>query len=543
MIINTWRLMKFLLILVAILTLFLAASLVIRTPVGKSLLCIPIKFPARAQQQPALPMVAPAEAESLRAKKVLPIEVIIPEGAGHIVEGSRSKSGTERVVIHIQDIHTNYEAQKNLSRIIETLVKSKGLKLIMVEGGWGNVSLSYLRSYADRERRLEVAEEYLKAGKISGEEYLDIISDYDLDLEGLENESLYRANLDAFFEIEKFRQEGTRELAVLKTAIEKIKKKLYSSPLLELEKAGQDYENKKISLADYYKYINLQAKKTRQELMGFPNFREFMKVIESEKHISFPSVEKERSNLIEKLSKRLPKQKLTALVTKSLEFRLNKLTPAEYHGYLIKEAGETGESLDNYPNLKKYVGYISSHEEIDTAVLFEEAEQLLLKVKDKLVTNSNQRRINEISTSLEVLDNFLNLKLVPNDFKYYKEHRNDFITANWIDFLNTQIKRNKLKISLARPASIIDKNLATLVKFYDLANERDDTFVKNTIKLMNEKKQNLAVLIAGGFHTPALTQKLRECAISYVVMAPHTTQQTDPELYRHILKYKSGREE
>lgn len=543
MIINTWRLRKFLLVLAAILILFLAVSLVIRTPLGKSLLSIPIKFPARAQQQPALPVAAPAEAESLKAKKVLPIEVIVPEGAGHIVEGFKSKSSSEKVVIHIQDIHTNYEAQKNLSRIIETLVKNKGLKLIMVEGGWGNVSLSYLRSYADRERRLEVAEEYLKAGKISGEEYLDIISDYDLDLEGLENESLYRANLDAFFEIEKFRQEGSRELAVLRTAVEKLKKKLYPSSLLELEKAGEDYENKKISLADYYKYINLQARKTRQGLTGFSNFREFMKVIESEKHISFPSVEKERSNLIEKLSKRLPKQKLTALVTKSLEFRLNKLTPAEYHGYLIKEAGEAGESLDNYPNLKKYVDYISSHEEIDTAMLFEEAEQLLLKVKDKLATNSNQRRINEISASLEVLDNFLNLKLVPNDFKYYKERRNDFITASWIDFLNTQIRRNKLKISLARPVSVIDKNLATLVKFYDLANERDDTFVKNTIKLMNEKKQNLAVLIAGGFHTPTLTQKFRECAISYVVMAPHTTQQTDPELYRHILKYKSGREE
>ena len=60
---------------------------------------------------------------------------------------------------------------------------------------------------------------------------------------------------------------------------------------------------------------------------------------------------------------------------------------------------------------------------------------------------------------------------------------------------------------------------------------------------MNEKEQKLAVLIAGGFHTPILKQKLRECGISYLIVAPHTTQQTDPELYRYILKYKSGKED
>lgn len=536
---NAWQPKKSILILSATAALLLAACLIVITPFGKSFFKLPIK----AQQQPALPALAPAEAEGLGAKRVMPIEITIPEGAGHIVEGFKSKNDAGKVVIHIQDIHTNYEAQKNLSRMLETLVKSKGLKLIMVEGGWGNVNLSYLRSYADGERRLEVAEEYLKGGKISGEEYLDIISDYDLILEGLEEESLYRANLNAFFEIEKFRRRGAEELASLKSAAEKVKEEIYPQPLLELEKAGRDYENEKISLADYYKNVNAMVKKTGQELLSFPNFANFMRVVESEKHIKFPSVEKERSKLIEKLSKKLPKQKLTVLVTKSLEFRLNKLTPAEYHSYLIEEAEKAGEALGNYPNLKKYVDYISSHENIDTTRLFEEAEELLLKVKEKLIGDSRQKRLNEISSGLTVLDNFLNLKLVPNDFKYYKEHKNDFLTAGWVEFLNNQIKRHKIKKGQLRPALTVDKNLSTLVNFYYIANERDDVFVKNAIKLMNEKKQDLAVLIAGGFHTPALAQKLRECAISYIIVAPHTTQQTDPELYRYILKYKSGREE
>ena len=503
----------------------------------------PEKQARQAPIQAALPVAVPTEYERVSLKGSLPILINIPEGAGHIVEGYKAKEATAKVVIHIQDIHTNYEAQKNLSRIIEALIKNNNLKLVMVEGGWGDVSLSYLRSYADTERRQDVAEEYLKSGKISGEEYLDIVSDYDIVLEGIEKEELYKANLDTFFAIEQFRQQASEELEHISRIVDALKKKGYSPQLLELEMAKQEYENEKISLADYYKHINALAKKTKQDLAPYANFRRFAEVTDQEKAIKFPVVEKERSALIEKISKKLSKQRLTDLVTKSLEFRLNKLTPSEYHEYLVGEAEEAGEGISSYPNLEKYVAYVRAHEEIDTAKLFEEVETLLSVTENALIRNENQRKLYEISSSTQVLDNFLNLKLVPNDFKYYKKHRNNFNTAGWVSFLQQMAKRYKVRASSLRPAYTLDKNLSTLVKFYDIANERDDTFVQNTIRLMNQEDAELAVLIAGGFHTPTLKQKLKECGISYVVVAPHTTQHTDPKQYRYILRYKSGKEE
>ena len=493
--------------------------------------------------QPALPAAAPADSKVGSAKDSMPIAVNIPEGAGHVVESYKAKDADAKIVIHIQDIHTNYEAQKNSSRIIEALVKYNKLRLIMVEGGWGDVSLSYLRTYADTERRLDVAEEYLKSGKISGEEYLDIISDYDLTLEGLEEEELYKANLDTFFEIEQFRSQANKELDNISSVVSALKKKIYSPQLIELEKAKQEYEEEKISLADYYKYVDALAKKTKQSLSSYPNFKRFIEVAGLEKDIKFPVVEQERSALIEKLSKKLTKQQLTNLVTKSLEFRLNKLTPSEYHEYLFGEAKAAQEPMSGYPNLEKYLAYVRAHEEIDTAKLFEETEVLSAEIEAVLIKNDQQRKLYEISRSLHVLDNFLNLKLVPNDFKYYKQHRNDFNTAAWMSFLQKEAKRYKVRTASLKPAYILDKNLSTLVKFYDLANKRDDAFVQNAIKLMNEENAKVAVLIAGGFHTPSLKQKLKECGMSYVVVAPHTTQQTDPEQYRYILRYKSGKEE
>ena len=489
--------------------------------------------------EPAIPI----DSQRISSAKNMPIPVSIPEGAGHLVEGYTARGENAKVVIHIQDIHTNYEAQKNLSKILESLIKDNNLKLIMVEGGWGNVSLAYLRSYADFERRQEVAEEYLREGKISGEEYLDIVSDYDIKLEGIEDETLYKANLDTFFEIEQFRQEASAELSALSSAIEQLKKKMYSPQLIELEQTKQGYDNEKITLADYYRYLDTAAGRTKHSIAAYPNFSGFMAVVESERAIQFPVVEKERAALIEKLSKSLSKQDLTTLVTKSLEFRLNKLTPLQYHEYLLDVAHKAGESTQHYTNLEKYIEYIRAHENIDTAKLFEEADELSRVVEKALIKDQQQRQLYNISRSARVLDNFLQLKLVPNDFKYYQQNRNSFITAGWVDFLQQQAGRNKPRTAGITPAYTLDKNLSTLVRFYDIANERDDAFVQNTISLMNQEDVSVAVLIAGGFHTPNLKQKFKECGLSYIVVAPHTTQQTDPEQYRYILKYKSGKEE
>ena len=497
----------------------------------------------RTTCKPPAVVDAQASAHSIASTKDMPIPVSIPEGAGHLVEGYTAPGEAAKVIIHIQDIHTNYEAQKNLSRMLESLIKENNLKLIMVEGGWGDVSLSYLRSYADSERRQEVAEEYLREGKISGEEYLDIVSSYDIKLEGIEDEELYKANLDTFFEIEAFRHEASVELSALSTIISQLKQKLFSPQLIELEKAKQDYGNEKITLAEYYRYLHTVAGRTHQNMAVYPNFAGFMAVVESEHAIQFPAVEKERAALIEKLSKNLSKQELTTLVTKSLEFRLNKMTPLRYHAYLMDTANKAGEQTGRYTNLEKYIEYIRAHETIDTARLFEEADGLLRVVEDALIKDVHQRQLYSISRSAQVLDNFLHIKLVPNDFKYYKNNRNSFITAGWINFLTQQAERNRLRTTGIKPAYTLDKNLSALVRFYDLANERDNAFVQNAIRLMNEHDVTVAALIAGGFHTPNLKQKFRECGLSYIVAASHTTQQTDPEQYRYILKYKSGREE
>jgi hypothetical protein len=485
-----------------------------------------------------------SDARASLSAKDMPLSLDIPEGTGHLVEAYTAQtSPAARTLIHIQDIHTNYEAQKNSSKMIEAFFKQHQVRLILVEGGWGNVSLSYLRAYADAGRRQEVAEEYLKQGQISGEEYLDIVSDYDILLEGIEDELLYQANLDTFFMIEEFRVQAAQELAQLQSVINALKNKMYTPQLLELEKTKHAYDAEQITLAEYYQYLSVVARKTGQEMARYPHFARFMDVVAAEAGIQFSAVEKERSALIERLSQKLSQHDLSALVARSLEFRLNKLTPLQYHEYLLQSASTAGEPTNKYPHLGKYMEYIRSHNAIDTAKLFEEAEQLHRVIEDSYTKDPMQRQLCAIDRSAQVLHNFLHLKLVPDDFIYYKANSKNFATTGWVDFLMQQAQRYKLHTNNIVPALVLDENLPTLVRFYDLANERDNAFVANTIALMERESASTAILIAGGFHTPNLKQKFQDKGLSYIIVAPYTTQQTDPEQYRHILKYKSGKEQ
>ena len=161
------------------------------------------------------------------------LDIHIPTSLGYVSEihppvtsTPTDSHETPLTIVHIQDAHTNYEAQQHIVSILEQLVKERGLKLIMVEGSEGDVSLAYLRRYGPPENRKQVANKYLKAGIISAEEYLDIVSDHSLILWGIEQKDLYDLNVEAFLAAESLRESLAPLLASTRDAVEQLKPRL-----------------------------------------------------------------------------------------------------------------------------------------------------------------------------------------------------------------------------------------------------------------------------------------------------------------------------
>ncbi len=85
-------------------------------------------------------------------------------------------------------------------------------------------------------------------------------------------------------------------------------------------------------------------------------------------------------------------------------------------------------------------------------------------------------------------------------------------------------------------SNIIDDNLKQLEDFYKLGVAREEAFIKNIVNKMDQTNQKLAVLIAGGFHTPGVTRMLKDKSCSYVVITPVITKRIDSSAYFSVLR-------
>ena len=104
----------------------------------------------------------------------------LPEYLGHIKDAWSSssdptiESSNHPTIIHIQDAHCNYAAQKRIAEIVEYLNRECGIDTINLEGGAKDYDLSIFTNIQDKAVREKVADNFVKEGLVSGAEYFAI---------------------------------------------------------------------------------------------------------------------------------------------------------------------------------------------------------------------------------------------------------------------------------------------------------------------------------------------------------------------------------
>jgi len=466
-------------------------------------------------------------------------KISISKQFGSIKETYQSHTSSRQspsIIFHIQDVHSNYEAQKNLANILEYLIETYGVDLILVEGGITDKDFSYIRDWASLEERKEKAEELLKEGIISGETYVDIASDFPLKFQGIEDKGLYEENMEIYLKVDTFRKEALKQVQEFRDIAERLKKFIYTNRLRQFDKYKMGYKSEEVELVEYLEYLTETASREDLLLTSFPNHAILLKTAHLEKGIDFDRVEKERDKLIERLNSLLSKNDLNRLVIKSLNFKEGKISEGEFYSYLRDLATQKKITMKRHKNLDRYIEYIKTFEELGSNELFEEINEIEDIISIALCKNDEQKELFKISKNLLVLESFMLLKLAPEDFDYYKKNKKDFNMKAWKDFFNYHSKRFHLKSTIPEDTSVVDNNFDTLKSFYETAFKRDRAFLKNSLKKMEKERRRLAVLIAGGFHTQNLTRLFMADNISYVVITPKLIQETDDRLYDRILK-------
>ena len=303
-----------------------------------------------------------------------------------------------------------------------------------------------------------------------------------------------------------------------------------------LEEKNKDYEEKTISLGEYCQFLLEMADEKGMNLIkDYPNVTAFSEATQLEKEIDFNSAELERNTLIKALASLLSDREVEELIDKSRRFKSGNISSQDYYSFLKFKAGQKLSLAHDYPQLNSYIRYINVSNKIEIENLLKEVNSIGDEVREAFFINSEQRRLSEISQSLNLLRRLFNLELTPEDYKIFQANRSKFLTAYWIDFLSQNRQRYNLSLHPVQSAAI-DSNLGKLEEFYRLGMEREKTFIKNSISKMNESGEKLAVLIAGGFHTPGITRMLKENGYSYLVVAPVITERTDSSVYFSALR-------
>ena len=472
-----------------------------------------------------------------------PAKIVIPRDYG-LIKSKYTAKDSKKLVIHIQDAHCNYEAQSNIIKILECLIKNDGLSLISVEGADGFIDTSWFKAFPDADIRKEVADYFMKKGEITGPEFLSITSEYRIKLFGAETRAYYIENLNAFTSSYPLKEDVEKYFNQIKAVLNKLKNYIYSDELKELDTKNLDYESKKLSFTDYVKYLESLGEKYKMNLRQYENLFKLVSVLVYEKKIDFNVVDKERAALIDVITKKLEKEALAELVNKSLEFKVGKISSAEYYDYLKALAAKHGISMSGeYPNLFNYIIYNSVYSRIENEQLFSDIKKFEGDVKNKIFANDDQRTLDKLSCHINILLGLVNIRLLNGDFDYYKSRRDEFTHEIFAEFIKKMAQRYGFAYEVDAPSPAVTESMPKLEDFYSIAIKRDKALVDNTIQAMRKEDAQVSVLITGGFHSEGITKLLEKQGISYIVVCPNITKDVETPYIKILTNQRTPLEE
>jgi len=176
--------------------------------------------------------------------------VDIPSKFGTVAGTFRGERG---LVIHIQDLHCNFEVQSNIAGMIDHLAGRLGVGLVALEGASQPINVRKLSAFPDAEVKREVGKYFMQQGRVSGAEYYAATGRRSVRLVGIETPEHYRQgreSVDAFVT-----SESQGLVWDLREALDKLKPSLYTRELAGLDAKRRSFRNGEQSLLHYARFL------------------------------------------------------------------------------------------------------------------------------------------------------------------------------------------------------------------------------------------------------------------------------------------------
>ncbi|MBI3291462.1 MAG: hypothetical protein HYZ73_01440 [Elusimicrobia bacterium] len=503
--------------------------------------------PATAPAPPSsiLPQVSPTILHRYPVLGALPLAFGAFKGI-HLAP-SRSQSP---LVLHLQDVHMNPEAQFNIAASLEALLKGSGAAdgaglhssklrsgpVIGVEAAHGAFNFQPFRAFPHSAITYDVATHLVKQGELAAASYVGITApeDYSARFWGVDDPVQYKANVEAIKLSKTLQPAYQARLETLQTQIAQLKATRLNPPLRALEAQVSAYREGRVSLGRYAETLALQG---RADTLS--QLQRFLEVYHREKTLNFSQVERERQILLARLIPKLHQAVLSQLMAQSVAYRSGQITYAAYYRYLETLCAQHGIPLRRYPAMQAYIQYVLQADRINAEELFHELAEAEDAALTALVQTPAERQLLTLVKQLTLMGRLVRLELTPDQWAAWQplrtslQHLEEEIQAfrtpspfplPWWERATLFVSPRPPKGGEGGGEGATTTDLAPFEQFYHAAEARDEAMVTNLLAQMKATGSSTGILIAGGFHSQGIARLLKDRQISYVSLAPKITK-------------------
>ena len=451
-------------------------------------------------------------------------KINIPSGYADVTEEYQGSS--DFCVIHVQDAHCIYDAQKNISAILNSLTADNTVSLIAIEGAADIIDTKDFSTFPDSSAKKWVSDYMMKNGRISGAEYFSINTKNNTTITGVEDRHLYLDNSIQFKKVLRNQPLTDQIFARLSNLQRLLENRLYPARTQILLRQTENYHKGKLQLTDYINHLFISADQNNIDISEYSNLNSINQVNRLEKSIDFLAVDQERISLINAVSAKMDSSSLKGFLRKNMLFKLNQISQEEFHIYLSDLMTDYSVNEKNYPELSKFFNFIKKYDSINWKKVAEECELLNKDIVSLDINDPVKNALVETGKHLNVTKKMFALSLPVYQFDDYLKNKNTLNPLTIYEQITKLASELNIKTSFNKQndIAVLKKQLPIVESFYSTAKKRDQALLNNLITKIKSNNAKRAVFIAGGFHTEGITNYLRQNDISYMVVVPRINE-------------------
>lgn len=423
----------------------------------------------------------------------------------------RYKGTSPKTIIHIQDAHSNLDAQKNIAHIINELVSRDQAAVVGVEGAVGEVDLDTFRSFPIEQARDAVSLDYMQKGLFSAAEYARITASDNFDLFGIEDDALFTSNFRMFYQASQKREDISQVINNIENILDSLKEIVYGEQLRVFDQAAIRYETGVDSIMVFMPTLYDAIASCGIEVTDYLQLAQFYEVLKVQNRMDPNRAQQEKQQLLESISAFRDIKDVTTF------------SEREQCLYLTNEAVNSGIGLKQYPNFRLLTQYHTAYQSIDFSALVQEVEKVAYSARLKTAQTDDAKELVTFCKRLDVLKNVCLLEAQRGQAAYFYKHMDEFSYKSFYDYIHTQSVMHNVSSYFNADNPAFDEVVQLAGRFYGEAARRDTAMLDNMIKHMDATGTDTAVLISGGFHSDGMTRLMKKQNINFLTITPNVT--------------------